>query len=238
MIGLISDIHGNYSALSTVLSALQGMGVEDIICLGDVAGYYSQINECCDALRERDIPVLQGNHDFYLTRNVPCPRSNSANRCLDYQRQNIRDDNMAWLATKQPRDFWHGINVVHGGWNDPLDEYLVPAASYFAPLEGRVFASGHTHVQLAWQCEGKTYCNPGSVGQPRDGNPAAAFATWDGSRFSLHRIAYDIDNVHQAMAKAGFTRYFSENLELGAMIGGNILPVPVSPQGTVQTAYP
>lgn len=228
MIGLISDIHGNYAALSIVLRELDKMGVEDIICLGDVAGYYCQINECCDALRERNIPVLQGNHDYYLTENVPCPRSNSANRCLDYQRRTIREDNLAWLALKRPQDFWHGISVVHGGWHDPLDEYLVPDAAYFAPLDGHVFASGHTHAQMKWRGPEKTYCNPGSVGQPRDGNPDSAYATWDGERFSLHRVAYDISNVRQAMAKAGFTDYFSENLEIGAMIGGKILPVQAS----------
>lgn len=225
MIGLISDIHGNYSALSTVLRALDAMNVSDVICLGDVAGYYCQINECCDALRERKIPTLLGNHDFYLTRREPCPRSNSANRCLDHQRQIIREDNFAWLADKQSQAHWHGISVVHGGWIDPLDEYFVPSASYFSSLNGSVFASGHTHVQLAWE-ENKKYCNPGSVGQPRDGNPAAAFAIWDGEHFKSHRIAYDINSVHRAMAEAGFTRYFSENLEIGAMIGGKILSVP------------
>lgn len=225
MIGLISDIHGNYSALSSVLHALDAMKVSQIVCLGDVAGYYCQINECCDALRERDIPVLLGNHDYYLTRNVPCPRSSSANRCLDHQREIIRDDNFAWLADKQCRAVWHGISVVHGGWNDPLDEYLVPSASYFSQLEGSVFASGHTHVQFKWENGRQKYCNPGSVGQPRDGNPAAAAATWDGEVFTTHRVSYDIANVHQAMAAAGFTRYFSENLEIGAMIGGKVLPV-------------
>jgi len=224
MIGLISDIHGNYSALSSVLRTLDMLDVSDIMCLGDVAGYYCQINECCDALRVRNIPVLLGNHDFYLTRNVPCPRSNSANRCLDHQRQVIREDNFNWLAAQQSQARWHEISVVHGGWNDPLDEYLVPSSQYFLPLDGSVFASGHTHVQLTWEGEGKKYCNPGSVGQPRDGNPAAAFAIWDGERFSTRRIAYDIKSVHQAMADAGFPRYFSENLETGSMIGGGVVP--------------
>lgn len=223
MIGLISDVHGNYAALSSVLAALDGMRVRRIICLGDVAGYYCHINECCDELRARGIPTLLGNHDYYLTRNVPCPRSASANRCLEHQRKIIRQDNMDWLAGQESRAFWHGIHIAHGGFRDPLDEYLIPTEAYFSSYEGPLFASGHTHVQLLWEGNVKKYCNPGSVGQPRDGNPAAAFAIWDGNRFIPHRVSYDVALVRQAMAAAGFTPYFTDNLEIGAMIGGKVL---------------
>ena len=79
MIGIISDVHGNYSALSRVLARLDALGVSRIICLGDTAGYYCQVNECCDALRERAVFSVMGNHDWYLARQQRCPRSNSAN---------------------------------------------------------------------------------------------------------------------------------------------------------------
>ncbi|MDD0976763.1 metallophosphoesterase family protein [Pseudomonas fontis] len=222
MIGIISDIHGNYSALSAVLERLDELNVSQVICLGDTAGYYCQINECCDALRERNIFSLMGNHDWYLSSNTPCPRSNSANACLDYQKGTISPTNAAWLASLPARASQHGIEMVHGGWNDPIEEYLRPSDEYFAALPGTHFASGHTHVPVIWEGQGKTYCNPGSVGQPRDGDPRAAFATWDGEHFTLHRIAYDIERVQAAMNQAGFTAYFSDNLPLGAQIGGRI----------------
>jgi len=222
MIGIISDIHGNYPALCAVLEELECLGVSEIVCLGDVAGYYCHINECCDLLRERQIPTIMGNHDNYLAEHMDCPRSNSANACLAYQRQTISAVNLAWLAALPEHANVAGVSMVHGGWNDPLDEYLVPSEQYFDALPGKYFASGHSHVQIIWRGRDKSYCNPGSVGQPRDGNPLAGFATWDGSNFALHRVAYDIGRMQAAMRQAGFTDYFSENLSHGTQIGGRI----------------
>ena len=236
MIGIISDIHGNHAALSAVLAELDRLGVDEIICLGDTAGYYSEINACCDALRARGIFSLLGNHDAYIARREPCPRSNSANACLDYQHKVISAANRAWLESLPERANLHGLELIHGGWNDPLDEYLEPSDAYFAERPGRYFASGHSHVQYLWHGNGKTWCNPGSVGQPRDGDPRAAFATWDGQAFTLHRIAYDIEAAQRAMAQAGFTDYFYDNLAKGTQIGGRISAIrsdqaPLAPAG-------
>jgi predicted phosphodiesterase len=222
MIGIISDIHGNYVALETVLAQLDQMGVSKIVCLGDVGGYYCQINECCKTLRSRNIFTLMGNHDWYLTTGEACPRSNSANACLDFQRCAITQDNLHWLASLPSQEKSHGIHIVHGGWNNPIDEYVVPSREYFSAIPGSFFASGHTHVQCLWSEGGKAYCNPGSVGQPRDGDPRAAFATWDGSSFFLHRIEYDISRIHCEMASAGFDPRYYKNLAIGARIGGKI----------------
>lgn len=226
MIGIISDIHGNHAALSAVLSRLDEMGVSEIICLGDVGGYYCQINECCEELRSRKIFSLMGNHDWYLATGEGCPRSNSANICLEYQRGVISDSNKSWLASLNPQAQIGALNIVHGGWNDPLDEYLIPSLDYFSRLKGKLFASGHTHVPCVWRGEGQTYCNPGSIGQPRDGDPRASFAVLEGSSFSLHRVEYDYRHIQEAMKAAGFEPYFYENLSVGARIGGKIDKLP------------
>ena len=178
MIGIISDIHGNFIALSAVLSRLDQLGISEVVCLGDIGGYYCQINECCHALRSRNILSLMGNHDWYLAEGQPCPRSNSANHCLDYQRNEISRSNLTWLSSLPQRGMAHGISIVHGGWHDPIDEYVRPTEEYFSELPGHYFASGHTHVQHIWTGGTKIYCNPGSVGQPRDGDPRAAFVLW------------------------------------------------------------
>lgn len=222
MIGIISDIHGNNVALSAVLRCFDEMGVSDIICLGDIGGYYCQINECCEMLRSRSVFSLMGNHDWYLVSGERCPRSNSANVCLDHQRKIITPYNLAWLASLSPCEEIYGIQVTHGGWNDPLDEYIEPSEEYFSSLTGRCFASGHTHVPCVWNGASKIYCNPGSVGQPRDGDPRASFATWNGRKFQLHRLAYDIKSIERAMSEAGFAPYFFENLAKGTQIGGGI----------------
>ncbi|MEI8344924.1 MAG: metallophosphoesterase family protein [Candidatus Omnitrophota bacterium] len=220
MIGIISDIHGNHAALLAVLAQLDRMGASEIFCLGDVGGYYSQINECCNALRSRGIFSLMGNHDRCLVAGETCPRSNSANTCLNHQRRVITPDNLNWLTSFPSRSVIHGIQMVHGGWQDPFDEYVTPSTDYFSAIPGSFFASGHTHRPCLWSGIGKTYCNPGSVGQPRDGDSRAAFATWDDFSFSLHRVRYDILQTQREMATAGFEPYYYENLDQGAPIQG------------------
>ena len=118
------------------------------------------------------------------------------------------------------------LSLVHAGWNDPLDEYMIPTEEYFFEIEGHAFASGHSHVQYKWQGSRAIYCNPGSVGQPRDGDPRAAFATWDGMRFDLHRVSYDIGQTEKSMQAAGFSEYFYANLRIGSRIGGKIDKAP------------
>ena len=93
----ISDIHGNQEALQAVLSAIDALGITRIVCAGDVAGYYSEVNACCDTLRARGIPTVMGNHDWYLGGGGACLRSRSVNDCLDYQRRVITQGNLAWL---------------------------------------------------------------------------------------------------------------------------------------------
>ena len=147
MIGIISDIHGNYEALKQVLLELDKMSIADIYCLGDIVGYYSQVNECCNELRERNIKCIMGNHDWYMVSNSFCPRSQSVNDCLKYQRTIITQENLEWLKTLP---FWrleHNISMVHGGWTTPIEEYLDPDEEYFGKQEGEYFVSGHTHSQ-------------------------------------------------------------------------------------------
>jgi putative phosphoesterase len=215
-IGIISDIHGNYEALKAVLSELDKMNITEIYCLGDVVGYYSQVNECCDELRSRNIPSLMGNHDWYIAGGGFCPRSKSVNDCLVYQRKVITPENENWVRTFGIQRFVQDIHMVHGGWADPIDEYLrEPNEEYFSKIRGKVFMSGHTHIQMLEQYADKTYCNPGSVGQPRDNDPRAAFAVYDGS-FTLHRVDYNMQKVFELMDKAGFSDYYYGCLKTGA----------------------
>jgi len=214
-IGIVSDIHGNYEALKVVLAELDRMNVSEVICLGDVVGYYSQVNECCDELRKRRIRCVMGNHDWYMAGGGSCPRSRSVNDCLAYQRKVITEENVEWLRGLPVQLLIEGLHVVHGGWSDPIDEYLKWTDTYFAAIPGKRFASGHTHIPMIRSSGGKTYCNPGSVGQPRDNDPRAAFATYDGE-FTLHRIEYDTQPVFDLMDKAGFSDYYYGCLKTGA----------------------
>lgn len=215
-IGIISDIHGNYVALKEVLSELDKMNITDIYCLGDVVGYYSQVNECCDELRLRNIPCVMGNHDWYMASGGFCSRSKSVNDCLVYLRKVITPENIDWLRSFPVQRFVHGIHMVHGGWSDPIDEYLNPSQDYFNRVEGRVFVSGHTHFQSLHYFKDKIYCNPGSVGQPRDNDPRSSFAVYENGIFTLHRVSYNMEIVFDLMDKAGFNDYYYGCLKAGA----------------------
>ncbi len=216
-IGLISDIHGNYEALKVVLEDLDKSNVDKIYCLGDVVGYYSQVNECCEELIEREIPCIMGNHDWYLASGTGCPRSRSANDCINYQRKVIKGEYVDWLRSFPAMRSAHSLQMVHGGWNNPIDEYLHEIEQdYFESIEGEFFVSGHTHVQRVLNFNKKTYCNPGSVGQPRDWNPKTAYAIFEDGEFSLFRLEYDMEKVFRLMDKAGFNDYYYGGLKSGS----------------------
>lgn len=216
MIALISDVHGNFVALREVLGEIDRLGISEVYCLGDVSGYYLQVNECCDELRKRNVKCILGNHDWHLVSGT-LSRSNTANNCLKYQRGVISGDNLQWIASFPVYREAGGLAMVHGGWTNPVDEYLntVPE-DYFANIPGRFFASGHTHKQVSLLLNGKAYCNPGSVGQPRDGDSRAAFATFDGAAFELKRVPYDIAQICFLMEQGGFSAYHYNRLWTGA----------------------
>ena len=220
MMAVISDIHGNFPALQAVLREIEKAGCAQIVSLGDVAGYYCQVNECIELLREKNIPNIMGNHDYYLAYNQSCPRSNAANVLLQYQREHVMPDHLEWLRQSAAKMECYGMSLVHGGWIDPLDEYLTDVSrEYFANERAAYFFSGHTHVQSLSLLDGICHCNPGSVGQPRDADVRAAFALFDGEKVYLKRVDYDIDLIAAQMKTCGFDDYFYRGLYKGQKIG-------------------
>ncbi len=220
MLALVSDIHGNLAALEAVLARIDELGIRSVYCLGDTAGYYPDVDACCAALRDRDVRSVRGNHDHYLVTGTRSGRSRYADLCMDQQQGRVADHTVRWLAELPLRDRVAGISVVHGGWRDPLEEYLLDLREdYFAPLDGDLFASGHTHRAVVWQAAGATYCNPGSVGQPRDGDPRASFAVFDGAGFAIERVVYDVERTRAATAAAGLPEVIAANLARGLTIG-------------------
>jgi predicted phosphodiesterase len=222
MIAVIADIHGNFPALQAVLRAVLSLGCERIISLGDVVGYLAQPGECIDLLRDHDAVNIMGNHDSYLVSGGNCPRSKTVSDIIDYQRTVVSPQQLQWLSESLPMLTESGNYFVHGGWKDPLDQYMYKVSATDIPPQAEVLFSGHTHVQtLLWFGE-RRYCNPGSVGQPRDGDPRAAFAVLSGRDISLHRVEYDIDETARVMKNAGFPPRCYENLYKGSQIGGRI----------------
>lgn len=222
-VAIISDIHGNLPALEAVINDIDSNSCEQIISLGDVAGYYCFINECISLLNNRNVINIMGNHDFYILNGLNCPRSNSANVCLDYQRKEISLESSDWLNKSIKTYITSEISMVHGGWNNPLDEYLNEIDdNYFINKKEKYFFSGHTHIQMIKELNNKIYCNPGSVGQPRDSNPKAAYCIFNNGEIILKRVDYNIDKVASAMNKAGFDDYYYKNLYSGKKISKSL----------------
>lgn len=219
MIAIISDVHGNYPALKAVLKDIDSIGCERIISLGDVAGYYCMVNECIDEFRKRRIVNLMGNHDYYLLGFGKCPRSTTVNQCIEYQKRIISAENLEYLKLS-PLFFDNDcFSARHGGWKDPIDEYIDDFD--FSKVEGlgvSIYCSGHTHIQKIIEANGKIYFNPGSVGQPRDGNPNAAYALIDDDKVYLRRVAYNVDEIFYKMQEEGFDRRISDCLYHGEKV--------------------
>ena len=221
MIGIISDIHGNYPALEAVLKKLDAAGCNRIISLGDVSGYYCMVNQCIEELRERSIVNIMGNHDSYIVYNRRCERSYTVNVCLDYQREILTEANIGWLKLSVPFIRENGIWMVHGGWSDYVDEYVTDFSFLDKKNEDiKIYMSGHTHIQKRVDGESAVYLNPGAVGQPRDHIASAAYAIIDDNgMIYLERAEYDIDHIVYEMKRAGFPERLSSCLYSGVRIG-------------------
>lgn len=221
-IGIISDIHGNYPALLAVVQELKNASCDKIICLGDLAGYYAQINECVELVQNENIFCLKGNHDSYILGEAECPRSRSVNDCIAYQKKVIKPEYLEWFKTLKPVCITDEYYAMHGGFDNPIDEYVkdfdFDKAKSLYPNH-KIFLSGHSHIQSVQQKDGILYCNPGSVGQPRDWEPKAAYAILENESITIHRVQYDIDQTAKAMAEAGFNDYYYRNLYKGCKIG-------------------
>ena len=228
MIAIISDIHANYPALKAVIDDIQRRGIKKIISLGDICGYHSMINECIGLLRENNVINIRGNHDNYMIENEQCERSISVNKSLDFQRQVITNENIEWL--KQSIPFYKDslCYMVHGSFSENgMDHYLYTINNdMFSTFKEKYFFAGHTHVQTLLSLDkNRFFCNPGSVGQPRDGDYRAAYAIINDDAIELIRLEYDIDMIANHMKKNGFESYFYENLYRGTNLRGNIASI-------------
>lgn len=230
MIGVISDIHANYAALQAVLDDARQLGCEKFICLGDIAGYHVEINECIDLLRSlNQLILLRGNHDQYLLGNQGCKRSKHVTNTLMYQRQAIRVDNLEWISHGTLSHVIDRTFFYHGGPSDPLEQYIYTVTADLFPSGCECLFVGHSHVQCQLTVENKLFCNPGSVGQPRDGDCRSAYAVLTSQGPELRRVAYDVARTQKVMATAGFPEYSYANLSTGAQIGGRIDSIRLSP---------
>ena len=216
-VGLVSDIHGNRVALEAVLADMPP--VDRLACAGDVVGYNPWHADCVEAMRERGVPTVMGNHDRAVAGGADFAFNSMAGAGVRHAREALGDDQLEWLAAlPNERTVCEGrVRLVHGHPDDP-NRYTYPAQ--FGPHllgEEDALVLGHTHVQSHERYEAGVVVNPGSVGQPRDGDPRAAYAVLDldDLRVEERRVEYDVDGVVAAIASAGLPAELGERLREG-----------------------
>ncbi|MBK9169785.1 MAG: metallophosphoesterase family protein [Bryobacterales bacterium] len=238
---VLSDIHGNWEALAAVLAASEGAH-DSVVCLGDVVGYGADPNRCVEWTREHASPVVRGNHDRASAGEGDLSWFNEiAAHAILWTRNALAPENALWLRDL-PRGpaACGGFQIAHGS---PLDEdgYLVhiaDAEATFPYLETPLVFFGHTHLQgwFLWARlrsspfrrppgefvldlrPGDSYLiNPGSVGQPRDGDPRAAYAIYDDAArtVAFHRAAYDLASAQARIREAGLPEMLAARLAEG-----------------------
>lgn len=204
-VGVIADIHANAIALEAVLQDLPD--VSALICAGDVIGYNPWPAECIAELRDREAPTVMGNHDRMLATGGNFRGNRMASAGIEYARGELTDDHRAWLEDlPAERSLFNGqVRLVHGHPDDP-NRYTYPS-EFDATLlrDEAVLIMGHTHLQHHETFSEGIVMNPGSVGQPRDGDPRAAYAVLDLDAMHVdeRRVPYDIDAVREAIREAG-----------------------------------
>jgi putative phosphoesterase len=218
-IGLISDIHGNAVALEAVLKSMGP--VDAIVCAGDIVGYNPYPNETIDLLRKYTVKCVSGEHDkAVITGDTEWFNGVTADT-LKWTAKHLKKENMEFIRNLPEHIECDGMTVYHGSpgsMKDLVFEYEPEKmCSVFDTVEHQVFAFGHTHVPVLKECGEKIVLNPGSVGQPRDGNNQASYAIWDTvtHEFEIRRVDYDYKQVQAKILAEGLPELMAERLAYG-----------------------
>jgi putative phosphoesterase len=216
-LGVISDVHGNLPALERVLEAMPS--VDMLVCAGDVVGYNPWPAACVDAVRDRGVPTVQGNHDRAVANADAAGFNGMAKAGVDYAREQLGAEAVDWLgALPTERRVADGrVKIVHGHPDDP-DHYTYPREFAAGLLDDEeLLIMGHTHVQHHAVFSEGIVLNPGSVGQPRDRDSDAAYAVVDLDDRSVaeYRVSYDVDRVVDAVEDTGLPTDIGERLREG-----------------------
>ena len=226
-IAFISDVHSNLEALEAVLD---DAGSVRVVCCGDVVGYGASPNEVIRLLRSVGATCVQGNHDYAAMEGDLGDFNPRAAVAAAWTAEHLSGESKAYLMAlpREARTEVGGKRVytTHGSPDDPLWEYVFPATHadlfryYLQKVGADVLALGHSHVPYQWRGDdGGLVFNPGSVGQPRDGDPRAAYAVLtveEGeSRVELRRVEYDVERSAKKIVDSGLPSSLATRLLSG-----------------------
>ena len=239
-VAVISDIHANLAALEAVLAAVDSESPEELWCLGDLVGYGARPNECCASMAERAVICLAGNHDLAVAGRLDLFEfSGDAAAAARWTRTVLDDVGRSLLERLQPQAEREGIALYHASARDPVWEYVLSDEAAEATLElasEPLVLVGHSHAALAAYerdgalegglaadgttidlAAGRVLLNPGSVGQPRDGDPRASWLLLDldVGRAVFHRVEYDVERTQREIRDAGLPEALAARLAHG-----------------------
>jgi predicted phosphodiesterase len=240
-VAVVSDIHGNRHAFEAVLEAIATTDAQELWCLGDLVGYGADPDACVELARRHAAICLAGNHDLGVRGDLPLEQfSRGAALAAEWTRQTISADTMNFLHGLQPLNTDEDIGMYHASPRDPVWEYVLSPLQAELCLDAqkqRVCLIGHSHVALSfWRAagapatgetrsadvgleieSGEWLINPGSVGQPRDGDPRAAWLELDDERWTAiyRRTDYDIAGAAAAIRAARLPDSLAERLSFG-----------------------
>jgi len=240
-VAVISDIHANLHGLEAVLGAIDADPPDELWCLGDLVGYGPRPNEVVELIRERAELCLVGNHDLGTLGRLDLDDfSHDAAAVVRWTRTVLLDENRAFLGELEPEARDERAELFHASPRDPVWEYVITEESALAALELTVsplVLVGHSHIALSVSMangglsgavapegteatlgEGRRLLNPGSVGQPRDGDPRAAWleVDFDARTARFHRVAYDIERTQSELRERDLPEALAERLSQGA----------------------
>jgi predicted phosphodiesterase len=239
-VAVVSDIHSNLHALEAVLAAIEAEAPDELWCLGDLVGYGPRPNECCAAIAERADICLAGNHDLVVLGTLDMADfAGEAAAAAVWTRGVLDGEARAFLDPLEPQAKGDDVALFHGSGRDPVWEYVLSddAAWWtFQAASEPLILVGHSHVPLTISFDGDSLAggvaddgaeidlseqrwllNPGSVGQPRQGDPRAAYLLLDldARRACFRRVEYDVERTQREMREAGLPEMLAARLELG-----------------------
>jgi predicted phosphodiesterase len=240
-VAIVSDIHGNRQAFEAVLDAIAASDCEEMWCLGDLVGYGADPDACVELARTHAAICLAGNHDMGVRGDLPLEDfSRGAALAARWTQETITAETREYLNQLEPLDLDEEVGLYHASPRDPVWEYVLSALQAELCLDvqsHRVCLIGHSHVALSFSRlpgdvatgqtrtadeelelgEGEWLINPGSVGQPRDSDPLAAWLELDLDGWSAvyRRVEYDIDGAAAAIRAARLPDSLAERLAYG-----------------------
>jgi predicted phosphodiesterase len=234
---VVSDIHANVEAFEAVLARIDAHSVDQIVCLGDIVGYFANPNECVAIMRDRGAWCIAGNHDRVAAGvKAPTRFSETARRAIAWTSDRLTTENVEFLRSLKLIDVVDDrFLIVHGALHpEPNDDVYLSSVDAVRescrvlvqhPSNAKICFFGQTHCKAAYAADQygrgaivevnhdsfsvrRDTCylvNPGSVGQPRDGNPRASFLIYDAGAGTIefHRVAYDLATCHDKARRAG-----------------------------------